>query len=80
MFTFLAFLLKKKKIANCFHSGFKFLPVLGHYIANSFEGKASQEQQKKWAWTEGSGLIMKGDGSRGGPARRVLSRDEQARL
>ena len=71
---------KRREIANCVHSGFKFLPVLGRYIANSFEGKASEEQQKKWAWTAGSGSIMKGDGSRGGPARRVLSRDEQARL
>ncbi|OJJ82296.1 uncharacterized protein ASPGLDRAFT_27159 [Aspergillus glaucus CBS 516.65] len=28
--------------------GFKFLPVLGRYIADSFEGSASEEQKRKW--------------------------------
>lgn len=63
-------------------SAFKFLPVLGRYVADAFEGKASQEQRQKWAWTPigSTSSISWGDGSRGGPPRRVLSRDEWARL
>ncbi|KAH8423951.1 NAD(P)/FAD-dependent oxidoreductase [Aspergillus melleus] len=59
---------------------FKFLPVLGRYVADSFERKASQEQRDKWAWTATANRISKGDGSRGGPPRRVLLPKEQARL
>ncbi|KAI5245640.1 fructosyl amino acid oxidase [Aureobasidium subglaciale] len=59
---------------------FKFLPILGSYVADNFEGTASEEQTKKWAWTESAEPIMPGDGSRGGPARRVLTKEEQAKL
>ncbi|KEF62476.1 uncharacterized protein A1O9_00449 [Exophiala aquamarina CBS 119918] len=59
---------------------FKFLPVLGKYTADAFELKASERQTSKWAWKPTSAAISKGDGSRGGPSRRVLSREEQSRL
>ncbi|KAI9930111.1 hypothetical protein ASPWEDRAFT_23836 [Aspergillus wentii DTO 134E9] len=59
---------------------FKFLPVLGRHIVDNFEGKASEEQRQKWAWKEVASPIHKGDGSRGGPPRRALSREEQAHL
>lgn len=62
------------------NSAFKFLPVLGRYVADSFEGKASDQQRKKWEWTASVNPMLKGDGSRGGPPRRVLTREEQARL
>jgi len=53
---------------------------LGRYIADNFEGTASEEQRKKWAWLETAEPIMPGDGSRGGPERRVLTKKEQALL
>ncbi|THY83983.1 fructosyl amino acid oxidase [Aureobasidium pullulans] len=59
---------------------FKFLPILGRYVADNFEGTASEEQRKKWAWSESAEPIMPGDGSRGGPERRVLTKEEQACL
>ncbi|CAG7979280.1 unnamed protein product [Penicillium olsonii] len=59
---------------------FKFLPVLGRYVADIFEGKASDYQREKWAWKQTSVPISRGDGSRGGPPRRSLKREEQARL
>lgn len=61
-------------------SAFKFLPVLGRYVADSFEGKATDYQKNKWAWKQLSLPISRGDGSRGGPPRRSLRREEQARL
>jgi sarcosine oxidase/L-pipecolate oxidase len=62
------------------NSAFKFLPILGQYVANSFEGVASVEQKKKWQWSENATPIMPGDGSRGGPPRRVLTKEEQSHL
>ena len=59
---------------------FKFLPVLGKYIADGFEKKASAVQQEKWRWQPSQEAISKGDGSRGGPPRRALRPDEMARL
>lgn len=71
-------------------SGFKFLPVLGRYLADCFEGKASTEIRDKWrlppalALSQGSetvaALSMVGDGSRAGPPLRKLTRAEQAKL
>lgn len=61
-------------------SAFKFLPVLGQYVADSFEGVASAEQKEKWKWAESAAPIMPGDGSRGGPPRRVLTKEEQLQL
>ncbi|KAI5204439.1 fructosyl amino acid oxidase [Aureobasidium subglaciale] len=59
---------------------FKFLPILGGCVADNFEGKAPEEQKKKWTWTESAEPIIPGDGSRGGPVRRILTKEEQAQL
>lgn len=64
-------------------SAFKFLPVLGKYVADCFEDKASKAIRHQWRLREsnGDGSTMKpGDGSRGGPPLRVLTRLEQAKL
>ncbi|KAK5047021.1 hypothetical protein LTR84_006963 [Exophiala bonariae] len=60
--------------------GFKFLPVLGKYIADCFEGKADPEVKKKWKLPSpsiGGKAIMVNDGSRRGPPRRTLGEEEQ---
>ncbi|KAK7402682.1 hypothetical protein QQX98_011545 [Neonectria punicea] len=62
---------------------FKFLPVLGRYIADCFENKVSPEIRHKWRFRLPSGNEEKlkvGDGSRGGPPLRVLAGHEQAKL
>ncbi|OJK01864.1 hypothetical protein ASPACDRAFT_1865519 [Aspergillus aculeatus ATCC 16872] len=59
---------------------FKFLPVLGRYVADSLELTASAEQRQKWAWPVAPQPIASGDGSRGGPPRRRLTPEERARL
>ncbi|KAH6692483.1 FAD dependent oxidoreductase [Plectosphaerella plurivora] len=63
---------------------FKFLPVLGKYVADCFENKAPKEVRHQWRLRrpEGNGSkdMKPGDGSRGGPPLRVLSRLEQAKL
>lgn len=64
-------------------SAFKFLPVLGKYVADCFEDKASNEIRHQWRLreSEDDGSTMKpGDGSRGGPPLRVLTRLEQSKL
>ncbi|PLB40887.1 NAD(P)/FAD-dependent oxidoreductase [Aspergillus candidus] len=58
---------------------FKFLPILGPRIADSFEGVASPAQKQKWAWSASKADISRGDGSRGGPPRRVLRGEEEER-
>ncbi|KAI5361274.1 Putative FAD dependent oxidoreductase, FAD/NAD(P)-binding domain superfamily, MTOX family [Septoria linicola] len=63
--------------------GFKFLPVLGRYIADAFEGKLPEEMKDKWRFRRelaGKSDAFEGDGSRGGPLRRELTSDERARL
>ena len=66
---------------HCDPSAFKFLPILGRYVADAFELKAPEEQKLKWAWKPSAEPISKGDGSRGGPPRRrALSSEEQAHL
>ncbi|RDW67592.1 FAD dependent oxidoreductase-5 [Coleophoma cylindrospora] len=60
--------------------GFKFMPVLGKYIADCFENKASQEMREKWRFRPVESVDMRGDGSRGGPDRRPLTAVEVARL
>ncbi|KAJ5776413.1 uncharacterized protein N7511_001424 [Penicillium nucicola] len=63
--------------------GFKFLPILGQYIADCFEGKAPQNLREKWRLNLPKGDAngpMAGDGSRGGPPLRRLSPLEQAKL
>ncbi|KAF4456032.1 hypothetical protein F53441_1753 [Fusarium austroafricanum] len=62
--------------------GFKFLPVLGKYITDCFEDKASKELRHKWRLRAPTGqdMVKQGDGSRGGPPLRKLTRAEQAKL
>lgn len=62
------------------NSAFKFLPVIGRYVADSFEGKASDLQRMRWQFRRSSAPISRGDGSRGGPPRRALSGEELAKL
>ncbi|UPL01017.1 hypothetical protein LCI18_011951 [Fusarium solani-melongenae] len=62
---------------------FKFLPVLGRYIADCFEGKASDELRHKWRLRlprKQEVEAKPGDGSRGGRPWRVLRKEEQAKL
>ncbi|KAJ5550124.1 FAD dependent oxidoreductase [Penicillium sp. DV-2018c] len=63
--------------------GFKFLPVLGKYIADCFENIAPEALRQKWRMNPPQGdsmAPMSGDGSRGGPPLRKLSPLEQAKL
>ncbi|KAI2692214.1 hypothetical protein LCP963914a_308 [Penicillium roqueforti] len=64
--------------------GFKFLPILGQYIADCFENKAPEALRQKWRMNPPQGGDSKGpmagDGSRGGPPLRKLSPLEQAKL
>ncbi|KAJ5940145.1 FAD dependent oxidoreductase [Penicillium verrucosum] len=63
--------------------GFKFLPILGQYIADCFENKAPEALRQKWRMNPPQGDSkgpMAGDGSRGGPPLRKLSPLEQAKL
>ena len=63
-----------------YNSGFKFLPVLGRYIADCFEGTATQEVKEKWKLPSPSHTREKinvNDGSRRGPPRRTLRKEEQ---
>ena len=61
-------------------SAFKFLPVLGRYTADCFEGTAPADIRRKWRLREEGGESKDGDGSRGGPPLRILSKAEQAKL
>ena len=64
-------------------SGFKFLPVLGRYIADCFEGKATAEVREKWRLRSDPGArepLVCNDGSRRGPQKRRLESWEQAKL
>ncbi|KAJ5923230.1 L-pipecolate oxidase [Penicillium verhagenii] len=64
--------------------GFKFLPILGKYIADCFENKASKELREKWRLAPSPAnsvaYAMKGDGSRAGPPLRQLTHVEKAKL
>ncbi|KAM3508151.1 hypothetical protein MY10362_001356 [Beauveria mimosiformis] len=62
--------------------GFKFLPVLGRYIVDCLENKASQSLRHKWRMRPDSEAsdIKIGDGSRGGPPLRTLTTLEQSKL
>ncbi|KAI0025616.1 FAD dependent oxidoreductase [Xylariomycetidae sp. FL0641] len=60
---------------------FKFLPVLGSYTCDIFEGKASDTLRTKWAFKPGDeNVLMHGDGSRGGPPKRCLETWEQLEI
>ncbi|KFZ16085.1 hypothetical protein V501_02400 [Pseudogymnoascus sp. VKM F-4519 (FW-2642)] len=57
---------------------FKFLPILGTYTCDVFEGLAPKSLCQKWACKAGDkDVLMHGDGSRGGPPRRHLQDWEQ---
>ncbi|KAL1964461.1 hypothetical protein VTN77DRAFT_6887 [Rasamsonia byssochlamydoides] len=63
--------------------GFKFLPILGRYIADCFEEKAPAHIRQKWRLENGQnakGPMVCNDGSRRGPERRLLTVEEQAKL
>jgi sarcosine oxidase/L-pipecolate oxidase len=64
------------------NSGFKFLPVLGRYIVDSYENRASEIIRQKWRLRlpDGSGELKVGDGSRAGPPLRTLTIQEQSEL
>ncbi|KAI1630168.1 FAD dependent oxidoreductase [Exophiala viscosa] len=62
--------------------GFKFLPVLGRYIADCFERTAVSDVRQRWKLPKPSPQKEKlqvNDGSRRGPPRRMLRREEQLR-
>ena len=61
-------------------SAFKFLPVLGKYVVDGLEDVLPDAQRQRWAFKPSDKPISKGDGSRAGPPRRVLTASEQARL
>lgn len=64
-------------------SAFKFMPVLGRYVADCFENLADEALRHKWRFrssTKEEIKSFKGDGSRGGPPRRELDRKETAKL
>ncbi|KAJ5899549.1 L-pipecolate oxidase [Penicillium taxi] len=64
--------------------GFKFLPILGKYIVDCFEGKASEDLREKWRLHPSPGnssnIAMEGDGSRAGAPLRTLASIEVAKL
>lgn len=71
--------------SSLLRSAFKFLPVIGAYIADCFEGKGPAELREKWkldSMKQVDGPIFCNDGSRRGPPRRQLPDDErfQAKL
>ncbi|KAL4967696.1 NAD(P)/FAD-dependent oxidoreductase [Aspergillus stella-maris] len=62
---------------------FKFLPVLGPYIAQAWKKTLPSHLAKKWRFrTEYADRedAFWGDGSRGGPGRREFDREEKAKL
>ncbi|KAH6898062.1 putative fructosyl amino acid oxidase [Thelonectria olida] len=64
--------------------GFKFLPILGKYVADCFESKAPLALRQKWQLQPSTGaeetVNMVVDGSRAGPPLRVLTAYEQSKL
>jgi sarcosine oxidase/L-pipecolate oxidase len=74
------------------NSAYKFLPVIGKYIAGAFQQKLSPELLQKWKFhTEynkqekddvftGAKSRKGGDGSRGGPKRREFTPQEKDNL
>lgn len=69
-------------LADKHRSGFKFLPVMGKYIVDCLENKASETLRHKWRMRSESDTseIKIGDGSRGGPPLRALTPLEQSKL
>ncbi|KAH8426802.1 NAD(P)/FAD-dependent oxidoreductase [Aspergillus melleus] len=62
---------------------FKYMPILGRYIADVYENKASPDIRQKWRFRLPDGILegpKARDGSRGAPPLRQLRPDEQAKL
>lgn len=61
---------------------FKFLPILGRYVADRFEHRVSDAIRQKWRLRseEGEGKVKTGYGSRAGPSLRTLTPEEQSKL
>lgn len=66
------------------NSAFKFLPVIGSYVADCFEDKAPDDVRQKWRLRrkpkDNFTKFKIADGSRGGPPLRKLAAEEQAKL
>lgn len=65
------------------NSAFKFLPVLGEYTVKAMQRSLPTELGRKWRFRHeyrNARDLFKGDGSRGGPARREFTAQERARL
>lgn len=75
---------RRRQLISCSClSAFKFLPVLGRYTADCFENTAPADIRHKWRLRKLRGGMKGakyGDGSRGGPPLRILTREEQAKL
>lgn len=66
-----------------YSSAFKFLPVLGEYLALGIKKKLPVHLANKWRFRkdyEHQPDAFLGDGSRGGPERRELNDQERAKL
>ena len=72
-----------KELSNTIYSAFKFLPVLGEYMAKAVQGKLPANLAKKWRFRteyQNDPNTFVGDGSRGGPLRREFTQSEKASL
>lgn len=71
-------------IANISHySAFKFMPVLAKYMGQAIHKTLPVKLSEKWRFRmdfQGKDDAFQGDGSRGGPLRRKLNRQESAKL
>lgn len=59
------------------------MPVLGSYIADCYENKATESLRYQWRYRPPHGSKQGpkvGDGSRGGPPLRTLRLEEQTKL
>lgn len=59
------------------------MPVMGKYVCDCYENKASEEVRQKWRFrrpSEADSVVKGGDGSRAGPPLRILNREEMAKL
>lgn len=65
------------------HSAFKFMPVLAKYMGQAIHKTLPEKLSEKWRFRmdfQGKDDAFQGDGSRGGPLRRKLNRQESAKL
>lgn len=65
------------------YSAFKFMPVLAKYMGQAIHKTLPGSLSTKWRFRmdfQGKDDAFQGDGSRGGPLRRKLNRQESAKL